>query len=110
MHIVFSHTANVSRSPLTHQTGGPEDKPLKEIAARLNAEPEQVLLAWAKLKGVVVVTYAILCVLLAYIYHRFSASTRKERLEKYLAAGDLGRIQRTLEHKFADLVFGSTDD
>ncbi|EPS94973.1 hypothetical protein FOMPIDRAFT_1133350 [Fomitopsis schrenkii] len=60
-------------TPLTHQTGGPVDKPLKEIAARLNAEPEQVLLAWAKLKGVVVVT----------------ASTRKERLEKYLAAGDL---------------------
>ncbi|KZT70674.1 Aldo/keto reductase [Daedalea quercina L-15889] len=60
-------------TPLTHQTGGPVDRPLKEIASRLNAEPEQVLLAWAKSKGVVVVT----------------ASTRKERLEGYLAAGDL---------------------
>ncbi|KAH9918623.1 Aldo/keto reductase [Fomitopsis serialis] len=60
-------------TPLTHHTGGPVDKPLKEIASRLNAESEQVLLAWAKAKGVVVVT----------------ASTRKERLEGYLAAGDL---------------------
>ncbi|CDO73354.1 hypothetical protein BN946_scf185008.g117 [Trametes cinnabarina] len=36
-------------------------------------QPEQVLLAWAKSKGVVVVT----------------SSTKKERLEGYLAAGDL---------------------
>lgn len=71
------------------------DKPLKEIAARLNAEPEQVLLAWAKLKGVVVVTYVLPCVLSHLLTTRamcrYSASTRKERLEKYLAAGDLGK-------------------
>ncbi|KZT70672.1 Aldo/keto reductase [Daedalea quercina L-15889] len=60
-------------TPLTHQTGGPVDKPLKAIASRLNTDPEQVLLAWAKFKGVVVVT----------------TSTRKEHLEGYLAAGDL---------------------
>ncbi|KAI0635100.1 Aldo/keto reductase [Trametes polyzona] len=59
--------------PLTHQPGGPVDKPLGAIAARLSAKPEQVLLAWAKSKGVVVVT----------------SSTKKERLEGYLAAGDL---------------------
>ncbi|OSD07953.1 Aldo/keto reductase [Trametes coccinea BRFM310] len=59
--------------PLTHQPGGPVDKPVNAIANRLNSKPEQVLLAWAKSKGVVVVT----------------SSTKKERLEGYLAAGDL---------------------
>ena len=52
------------RSPLTRQTGGPVDKPLKEIASRLGAEPAQVLLAWAKAKGVVVVTYALAVLIL----------------------------------------------
>ncbi|CCM00870.1 uncharacterized protein FIBRA_02916 [Fibroporia radiculosa] len=60
-------------TPLTSQPGGPVDKPLQKIASRLNSQPEQVLLAWAKSKGVVAVT----------------ASTKKERLEGYLAAGDL---------------------
>lgn len=60
--------------PLTHQPGGPVDKPVGAIAARLSVKPEQVLLAWAKAKGVVVVT----------------SSTKKERLEGYLAAGDIG--------------------
>lgn len=43
-------------SPLTRQPGGPVDAPVQVIADRLNAKPEQVLLAWAKAKGVVVVT------------------------------------------------------
>ena len=43
-------------SPLTHQPGGPVDGPVNDIAARLNVKAEQVLLAWAKAKGVVVVT------------------------------------------------------
>ncbi|KAL1941679.1 hypothetical protein VTO73DRAFT_7118 [Trametes versicolor] len=59
--------------PLTHQPGGPVDKPVGAIATRLSVKPEQVLLAWAKAKGVVVVT----------------SSTKKERLEGYLAAGDI---------------------
>jgi len=59
--------------PLTHQPGGPVDTPVQKIADRLEVKPEQVLLAWAKAKGVVVVT----------------SSTKKERLEGYLAAGDL---------------------
>ncbi|KAI1798298.1 Aldo/keto reductase [Ganoderma leucocontextum] len=58
--------------PLTHQPGGPVDKPVNAIAERLDAKPEQVLLAWAKAKGVVVVT----------------SSTKKDRLEGYLSAGD----------------------
>ncbi|KAI0330641.1 Aldo/keto reductase [Cubamyces sp. BRFM 1775] len=59
--------------PLTHLPGGAVDKPVNDIAGRLNVKPEQVLLAWAKSKGVVVVT----------------SSTKEERLEGYLAAADL---------------------
>ncbi|TFK87197.1 Aldo/keto reductase [Polyporus arcularius HHB13444] len=59
--------------PITRMPGGPVDKPLNEISSRLNAKPEQVLLAWAKSKGVVVVT----------------STTKKERMEGYIAAGDL---------------------
>ncbi|PCH38897.1 Aldo/keto reductase [Wolfiporia cocos MD-104 SS10] len=59
--------------PLTRQPGGPVDAPVQSIATRLKVQPEQVLLAWAKAKGVVVVT----------------SSTKKDRLEGYLAAGDL---------------------
>ena len=59
--------------PITRLPGGPLDKPLNEISARLNAKPEQVLLAWAQSKNVVVVT----------------SSTKKERMEGYIAAGDL---------------------
>ncbi|TFK50509.1 Aldo/keto reductase [Heliocybe sulcata] len=59
--------------PLTHQPGGPVDKPVSDIASRLSAKPEQVLLAWVKAKGAVAVT----------------TSSKKERLDNYLAAGDL---------------------
>ncbi|KAH9919527.1 NADP-dependent oxidoreductase domain-containing protein [Fomitopsis serialis] len=59
--------------PITRHPGGPLDALLQTICQRLGAEPEQVLLAWAKAKGVVVVT----------------SSTKKARLEGYLNAGDL---------------------
>ncbi len=62
--------------PITRMPGGPVDKPLNEISSRLNAKPEQVLLAWAKSKGVVVVT----------------STTKKERMEGYIAAGDLRKF------------------
>ncbi|KAH8996368.1 Aldo/keto reductase [Lactarius akahatsu] len=60
-------------SPITHQPGGPVDKPLNEIAQRLGATTDQVLLAWVRAKGAVAVT----------------TSSKKFRLEGYLAAGDL---------------------
>lgn len=66
--------------PITRMSGGPVDKPLKAISARLNAKPEQILLAWAKSKGVVVVT----------------SSTKKERMEGYIAAGDLRKYSPQL--------------
>ncbi|KAH9164821.1 Aldo/keto reductase [Lactarius sanguifluus] len=59
--------------PITHQPGGPVDKPLNEIAQRLGATTDQVLLAWVRAKGAVAVT----------------TSSKKFRLEGYLAAGDI---------------------
>jgi len=59
--------------PITRQPGGPVDKPVNEIANRLGVTADQVLLAWVKSKGAVVVT----------------TSSKKSRLEGYLAAADL---------------------
>ncbi|OJA08448.1 hypothetical protein AZE42_05048 [Rhizopogon vesiculosus] len=59
--------------PITKSPGGPLDKPLNDLAAKFGATPEQVLLAWTKAKGAVVVT----------------TSSKKTRLQGYLAAGDI---------------------
>jgi diketogulonate reductase-like aldo/keto reductase len=59
--------------PLTQYPGGPVDKPVKAAAKRLGATEDQVLLAWTKAKGAVVL----------------SSSSKKFRLEGYIAAGDL---------------------
>lgn len=81
-------------SPITRQPGGPLDAPLKKIASRLGATTDQVLLAWTKAKGAVVVTYVrvarhfftgliTFCMLI-------STSSKKSRLQGYVAAGDIG--------------------
>nr|GAT47485.1 aldo-keto reductase [Mycena chlorophos] len=59
--------------PITSQPGGPVDVPVKAITTRLGVTDDQVLLAWTKAKGAVVVT----------------TSSKKERLLGYLNAGDL---------------------
>ncbi|KZV82185.1 Aldo/keto reductase [Exidia glandulosa HHB12029] len=59
--------------PVTQQPGGPVDKPLADISKRTNASFDQILLAWARAKGAVVVTN----------------SSKKSRLEGYISAGDL---------------------
>ncbi|KAJ9098979.1 hypothetical protein QFC20_005797 [Naganishia adeliensis] len=59
--------------PLTSRTGGPVDKPVADIGKRLKVEPEQVLLAWSRAKGAIIIT----------------TSSRKDRLERYLAVGDI---------------------
>jgi len=59
--------------PITSRPGGPVDKPVNSIAKKLNVTGDQVLLAWTKSKGAVVVT----------------TSSKKSRLEGYLNAGDL---------------------
>ncbi|CAD6580352.1 MAG: hypothetical protein CYPHOPRED_001194 [Cyphobasidiales sp. Tagirdzhanova-0007] len=67
--------------PLTTYPGGPLDKPLLKIATRLNAKPEQVLLAWVKAKGAISLT----------------TSRKKERIADYVAAGSL----KLTEHDIA---------
>ncbi|KAG2106160.1 Aldo/keto reductase [Suillus discolor] len=59
--------------PITKSPGGPLDKPLNEIAAKFGATTEQILMAWTKAKGAVVVT----------------SSSKKTRLQGYIAAGDI---------------------
>ncbi|KDE06711.1 hypothetical protein MVLG_03057 [Microbotryum lychnidis-dioicae p1A1 Lamole] len=64
--------------PLTHQSGGPLDKPLRKIAQAHSGEKvavteAEVLFAWARSKGAVIVT----------------TTRSKERLHAYLRAGDL---------------------
>jgi hypothetical protein len=66
---------------------------MKQIAQRLNATTDQVLMAWAKAKGVVVVTYVLLLMDISkqpLNTLRTSMSTKKSRLEGYIKAGDLG--------------------
>ncbi|OCH92655.1 Aldo/keto reductase [Obba rivulosa] len=62
-----------SLTPITRYPGGPVDKPVKAAAKRLGATPTQVILAWVKSKGAVIVT----------------TSSTKEHLREYLAVGDL---------------------
>ncbi|KAJ7268170.1 NADP-dependent oxidoreductase domain-containing protein [Mycena haematopus] len=62
-----------SLSSITHYPGGPVDAPVAAAAARLNISATQVLLSWARAKGVVIVT----------------TTSNRGRLEEYLAVGDL---------------------
>lgn len=59
--------------PITHAAGGPVDAPVKKIAKRAGVTDGEVLLAWARTKGAVVLT----------------SSRSKERLETYQRAGEL---------------------
>ncbi|KAK7057826.1 Aldo-keto reductase [Favolaschia claudopus] len=59
--------------PVTSLSGGPLDQPLLEIATKYAVNSDQILIAWAKSKGAVVVT----------------TSSKRWRLEGYLRAGDL---------------------
>ncbi|KAG6836344.1 hypothetical protein H0H93_008954 [Arthromyces matolae] len=63
-------------SPLTKFPGGPVDLPVNAIAKRLGITPNQVIFAWVKAKGAVIVT----------------TSSKKSRLEEYLAVGDLSPL------------------
>ncbi|KZT73610.1 Aldo/keto reductase [Daedalea quercina L-15889] len=59
--------------PLLDNPDGVVVTTAQQIAQRLGVKPEQVLFAWSKSKGVVVVT----------------SSTKRERMEGYLSAGDI---------------------
>ncbi|KAF8518640.1 NADP-dependent oxidoreductase domain-containing protein [Hysterangium stoloniferum] len=59
--------------PVTQQPGGPVDTPLAAIAKRTGATFDQILLAWNKTKGTIVLT----------------SSSKSSRLDGYRKAGDL---------------------
>ncbi|ORY23695.1 putative oxidoreductase, partial [Naematelia encephala] len=59
--------------PFGTDPGGPVVGLVRDMAARLRVKEEQVMLAWCKAKGVVVVT----------------SSSSKQRMESYLSAGDI---------------------
>ncbi|THH30049.1 hypothetical protein EUX98_g4138 [Antrodiella citrinella] len=65
-----------SLSPVTKYPGGPVDKPVAEAAKRLGATPTQVILAWVRSKGVVIVT----------------TSSKKDRMQEYLDVADLPEL------------------
>lgn len=67
--------------PLTARPGGPVDIPVTAIATRLGVAAEQVLLAWARAKGSIIIT----------------TSSRKDRLERYLAVGDIHLTDADIE-------------
>lgn len=76
-------------------SGGPLDKPLAKIAEKRRAAPEQILLAWVKAKDAISVTYASChSRIRAQLSRSFndSSSSKKERLQLYLAAGDIGLV------------------
>ncbi|KAJ7160047.1 NADP-dependent oxidoreductase domain-containing protein [Mycena filopes] len=62
-----------SLAPITRFPGGPVDAPVAAAAERLGITPTQVILLWAKSKGVLIVT----------------TSSSKAHLEEYMAVGDL---------------------
>ncbi|KAJ6563645.1 Aldo/keto reductase [Mycena vulgaris] len=62
-----------SLSSITKFPGGPVDVPVAAAAARLGITPTQVLLSWVRAKGAVIVT----------------TTSKKERLEEYMAVADL---------------------
>ncbi|KAH8104993.1 Aldo/keto reductase [Phellopilus nigrolimitatus] len=62
-----------SLAPITKTPGGPVDQVLSNIGERIGATPAQVIFSWLKSKDIVIVT----------------TTTKKERLEEYLAVADL---------------------
>lgn len=64
-----------SLSSLTKEEykGGPVDKVVRDIATRMQVSESQVLLKWVRQKGAIIVT----------------TSSKKSRLEEYLAVEDL---------------------
>jgi len=65
-----------SLAPITSTPGGPVDPVLKAIGLRLGATPAQVIFAWVKSKGAVIVT----------------TTTKVDRLHEYLDVADLPEL------------------
>ncbi|SJL09003.1 uncharacterized protein ARMOST_12379 [Armillaria ostoyae] len=69
----YNHIISGASAPVTTLPGGAVDVPVNDLAKKYSVTPDQILLAWTKSKGAVVVT----------------TSSKKSRLEGYLNAGDL---------------------
>jgi len=65
-----------SLAPITTYPGGHVDAPLQAAAQRLGATTAQIIFAWVRAKGAVIVT----------------TSSNKKHLEDYIAVGDLGLL------------------
>jgi len=78
-----------SLAPITTFPGGPVDAALDKPAQRLRISRAQVIFLWLRAKGIVIVT----------------TSSKKERLEEYIQAGDLPPL--TLEEVAAIDVAGA---
>ncbi|KAG6915101.1 hypothetical protein DXG01_013421 [Tephrocybe rancida] len=73
IHLTF---VSFAEAPITTYPGGPVDAPVSAAAERLGITPAQVIFSWVKAKGVAIVT----------------TSSKKARLEEYLAVGDLSPL------------------
>lgn len=49
-------SADAQFSPITKYRGGPVDAPMNAAAKKRGVEPSQILFAWVKAKGAVIVT------------------------------------------------------
>ena len=79
-------------TPVTSLPGGPVDVPVAAISTRLGVTADQVLLAWAKAKGAIVLT----------------SSSKKTRLQGYIAAGDIGASRRVSSNLVAENKYSRT--
>jgi len=88
----------VQTSPITQFPGGPVDAPVAAAAKLRGATPAQILLAWVKAKGAVIVTsvaYRKDITTLQSLTKNLlpcRTSSKRKRLEEYLAAADIGKI------------------
>lgn len=81
-------------SPVTSQPNGPLKDSIAQISERLDVSPDQVLMAWAKAKGVVVVAWAPNISVTPWDLlstHVSRSSSKVSRLKGYIAAGDISR-------------------
>ncbi|KAK2465402.1 hypothetical protein APHAL10511_002756 [Amanita phalloides] len=62
-----------SLTPITKHPGGPVDVPVNAAAKKRGVQPSQILLAWVKAKGAVIVT----------------TSTKRQHLQQYLDSADI---------------------
>lgn len=85
--------AYVCSRPLTTYPGGPVDAALNAAATLRGATPAQILFAWVRAKGAVIVTLVLWSVshLQTLTNMMFcSTSSKKQRLQEYLEAADIG--------------------